>query len=253
MLSTDAFFDEQAMRALVHTQFGGADFGECRVTMQRVPPGDSAAWHREWTATADRVAARVSRDQPRLRRSPRAQATTARCWRARSERSMTGRQDAEAEIQRLGAAQAWYRRAMPKAFRLLVLALGSYLALVVAFESLVGVMGQRQANRGVQPGEGWLVITTTDGDGSMKNAVVAGVESEGQLYVSANHWPRGWYDRAVANPDVAIALEGETSVRRAVPVSGEERDRIARDSGLPWAIRFLTGFPPRSFLRLDPR
>jgi pimeloyl-ACP methyl ester carboxylesterase len=57
MFSTDPFFDEQAMRTLVHTQFGGADFGECMVTMQRVPPGDAAAWHREWLATADRVAA----------------------------------------------------------------------------------------------------------------------------------------------------------------------------------------------------
>ncbi|MFO1205529.1 MAG: alpha/beta fold hydrolase [Burkholderiales bacterium] len=56
MLSTDTFFDEQAMRTLAHTQFGGADFGECMVTMQRVPPGDTAAWHREWTATAERVA-----------------------------------------------------------------------------------------------------------------------------------------------------------------------------------------------------
>ncbi|RKT46230.1 alpha/beta hydrolase family protein [Thiocapsa rosea] len=56
MFSTDPFFDEQAMRTLVHTQFGGADFGECMVTMQGVPPGDAAAWHREWLATADRVA-----------------------------------------------------------------------------------------------------------------------------------------------------------------------------------------------------
>ncbi len=57
MLSTDAFFEDQAMRTLVHVQFGGADFGECMNTMQRVPPGDTAAGHREWTATADRVAA----------------------------------------------------------------------------------------------------------------------------------------------------------------------------------------------------
>ena len=56
MLSTDAFFDEQATRTLAHVQFGGADFGECITTMGRVPPGDVAAWRREWTATADRVA-----------------------------------------------------------------------------------------------------------------------------------------------------------------------------------------------------
>jgi pimeloyl-ACP methyl ester carboxylesterase len=57
MLSADPFFEEQANRTLMHMQFGGADFGECAVTMRRIPPGDTVAWHREWTATADRVAA----------------------------------------------------------------------------------------------------------------------------------------------------------------------------------------------------
>ena len=57
MLSTDPFFDVQAKRALAHVQFGGADFGECMDTMERVPPGDAAAWGREWMNTADRVAA----------------------------------------------------------------------------------------------------------------------------------------------------------------------------------------------------
>jgi pimeloyl-ACP methyl ester carboxylesterase len=56
-LSRDELFDDQALRTLAHTQFGGSDFGECVTTMQRVPPGDPAAWHREWTATADRVTA----------------------------------------------------------------------------------------------------------------------------------------------------------------------------------------------------
>src|ERR1700761_5163911 len=57
MFSTDPFFEDQAKRCFLHIQFGGADFGECLGTMQRVPPGDIAAWYREWTATADRVAA----------------------------------------------------------------------------------------------------------------------------------------------------------------------------------------------------
>jgi hypothetical protein len=38
-----------------------------------------------------------------------------------------------------------------------------------------------------------------------------------------------------------------------VPISGEERDRVARVYSLPFAARLLTGFPPRAFLRLDPR
>jgi hypothetical protein len=142
---------------------------------------------------------------------------------------------------------------MPKPLKLLRITLGLYAGIVVAFESLVAFMGQRQAETGVQPGEDWLVITTTDADGTAKDAVVAGVESDGQLYVSANHWPRAWYDRAVENPDVEIALGDVKSARRAVPVVGEERARIERDYRLPWAIRFLSGFPPRAFLRLDPR
>jgi len=135
----------------------------------------------------------------------------------------------------------------------LAIALVAYVGVIVAFECLVGVMGARHAERGVQPGESFLVITTTDADGSVNDTVVAGVESDGRLYVAANHWPRGWYDRAVENPDVEIDRGGEKTARRAVPVAGAERDRIALDYGVPFAIRFLTGFPPRSFLRLDPR
>lgn len=55
MLSTDRFFDKQAMRTLVQVQFGGADFGECMTTMQRGPSDDVSAWYRKWTATADRI------------------------------------------------------------------------------------------------------------------------------------------------------------------------------------------------------
>ncbi len=140
-----------------------------------------------------------------------------------------------------------------KGLKILAIALAAYLGLVVAFESLVGVMGQRQASRGIAPGESWLMITTTGTDGTARNTVVAGVESDGKLYVAANHWPRGWYHRALENPDVEIVRDGEKSARRAVGVTGPELDRITRDYPLPWAIRILTGFPPRSFLRLDPQ
>ncbi len=39
--------------------------------------------------------------------------------------------------------------------------LGAYAGLVIAFEGLLMIMGARQASRGVQPDEDWLVITTT--------------------------------------------------------------------------------------------
>ena len=60
------------------------------------------------------------------------------------------------------------------------------------------------------------------GAGMTHDEIVAGVESQGQPYVAANHWPRGWNRQAVA-------------------------------STASFALRLLTGFPPRSFLRLDCR
>jgi hypothetical protein len=131
------------------------------------------------------------------------------------------------------------------------IAVASYLGVVVAFESLVGYMGRRHADRGVQAGETWLSITATVA-GEDRNVVVAGVESAGRMYVAANHWPRAWYHQVVENPDVRVTVQGKQAPYRAVPVSGEERSRIERKYRLPRIIRILSGFPPRAFLRLDP-
>jgi len=138
-----------------------------------------------------------------------------------------------------------------RAGRLLGIAVVAYLALVVTVESLVAFMGARHAGRGLDPEEDWVLLTTVSADGARKDTVIAGVESQGQLYVAANHWLRGWYRRAVANPDVEVVREGRKLTCSAVPVSGAERDQIAGEYRLPFALRLLTGFPPRSFLRLD--
>ena len=132
-----------------------------------------------------------------------------------------------------------------KAAKILAIALGGYVAIVVAFESLIGYF---------QPAsDGTLVITTTDEAGNSKDRVLSRLQSGGQLYVAANHWPRAWYNQALENPDVEIALDGEKPARLAVPVTEDEHDRVNSDNSLPLAFRFLTGFPPRYFLRLDPR
>ncbi len=120
-----------------------------------------------------------------------------------------------------------------------------YVGIVAAFESLIGYL---------QPSSGsTLVITTFDAGGTPHDRVVSRLESNGQLYVAANHWPRAWYERALANPDVQVAIDGQKSDRRAVPVTGEEHERVDREHALPIFFRILTGFPPRYFLRLDPR
>jgi hypothetical protein len=120
-----------------------------------------------------------------------------------------------------------------------------YVGIVAAFESLIGV---------IQPAGGsTLVITTFDADGTAHDRVVSRLESGGELYVAANHWPRAWYDRALENPEVQATIDGQQRNFRAVPVAGSEHDRVEADNGLGLGFRILTGFPPRYFLRLTPR
>ncbi len=120
-----------------------------------------------------------------------------------------------------------------------------YVGIVIAFESLIGYF---------QPaGETTLVITTTAEDRTPNDRVLSRLESNGQLYVAANHWPRAWYKRALENPNVQVSLGGENGDYLAVPVTGEEHDRVNSDNSVGIMFRVLTGFPPRYFVRLDPR
>jgi hypothetical protein len=132
-----------------------------------------------------------------------------------------------------------------KPIKILAIVIVSYVGIVVAFESLIGFF---------QPTAGdTLVIITTETDGTRHERVLSTINSGGKLYVAANHWPRAWYGRALANPDIEIELEGKTSARRAVRVTGAEYARVKREHELPLVVRILTGFPPRTLLRLDPR
>ncbi len=132
-----------------------------------------------------------------------------------------------------------------KALKIVATVVLVYLGIVVAFESLIGYF---------QPADGsTLVITTFDADGSSHERVVSRLESDGQLYVAANHWPRAWYNRALANPEVYVTQDGEKGDYRAVPVTGVEHDRVDSENSLGVVFRILTGFPPRYFVRLDSR
>ena len=132
-----------------------------------------------------------------------------------------------------------------KALKIVAVVVLVYVGIVVAFESSIGFF---------QPTAGsTLVITTADGAGALHDRVVSRLESGGHLYVAANHWPRAWYRSALQNPEVHVTQEGVKGDYRAVPVTGEEHDRVDRDNSLPVLFRIVTGFPPRYFLRLDPR
>lgn len=119
-----------------------------------------------------------------------------------------------------------------------------YVGIVIAFESLIGYF---------QPaGQTTLVITTRDQAGTENDRVLSRLESDGKLYVAANHWPRGWYNQALENPQVQVTMDDETRVYLAVPVTGQEHDRVDSENSLGPLVRILTGFPPRYLIRLDP-
>ena len=119
-----------------------------------------------------------------------------------------------------------------------------YVGIVVAFESMIGYF--QPANQST------LVITTSDEDGLTHDRVLARLESNGEIYVAANHWPRAWYKQALENPNVKITFGGKEAAYLASPVLGEEHDRVQNDNSTGLGFRILTGFPPRYFVRLDP-
>jgi len=121
----------------------------------------------------------------------------------------------------------------------------TYVATVVAFESFIGFFQPRPTST--------IVISTTDEAGSSQDRVVSLLHSGVHLYVAANHWPRSWYKRARANPQVQVTIDGEKKPYLAVPVTGAEHDSVESEHGHSIGFRILTGFPPRYFLRLDPR
>jgi hypothetical protein len=132
-----------------------------------------------------------------------------------------------------------------KILKIFLILLLIYVGIVFTFESLLGYF---------QPdGDGMVTISTTDENGLTRGRVVAQLESSGNLYIAANHWPRAWYRQALANSDVTVESQGMSNNYTAVPVIGDEDQQVNSDNPLPSFFRFLTGFPPRYFIRLDPK
>ena len=130
--------------------------------------------------------------------------------------------------------------------RIAIVVAAAYVLLVVAFESMLGYF---------QPSGGdSIVIITTDDSGSPHERVISRRDIDGNIYVAANHWPRQWYGHAIERPqvEVATAIGGEPQPYIAVPLGGDELDRVAEIYSAGLVFKFMTGFPPRRFLRLDP-
>ena len=135
---------------------------------------------------------------------------------------------------------------MPKPAKIVLGIVIGYVGLVVAFESMIGIL---------QPEQGQvLTITTTGEDGVANDRVLAWLDDDGTVFVSANHWPRAWYKEAIANPNVEVSIDGEQGAYVAVPIDDDaEWERLDTKFAHPFLFKFITGFPPRLFIRLDPQ
>lgn len=125
-----------------------------------------------------------------------------------------------------------------------------YVLFVVFFEAVyLGYLQPSFEEAGIP----MLVIKTTDSSGEVSERMLARLTVDEKIYVSAHHWPRGWYKQALENPQIRVEIDGVTADYRAVPVEGEEFARVDQAIPLGFRVRFLMGFPPeRDILRLDP-
>lgn len=120
----------------------------------------------------------------------------------------------------------------------------AYVVVVAGFETWLGYS---------QPsGKSTLVITTEDSSGTQGDRVLSRLDSQDKIYVSANHWPRRWYRQAMRRPNVEIDTGDGKRPYVAVPVIGDEHDRLLSEHPHTLGFRLLTGFPPRFFVRLEP-
>ena len=76
-----------------------------------------------------------------------------------------------------------------------------------------------------------LLLTTTGAKTANQHTTpLVHLNDGGQIYVfgSMGGAPKNpaWYHNLVVNPDVTVELPGDTFEARAVPVAGDERDRI---------------------------
>lgn len=125
-----------------------------------------------------------------------------------------------------------------------------YVAIVVIFETFLATAQPAMDDSGIP----LLVLTSTDSSGVEYPRRLARLETDGRLYVSAHHWPRVWYRRALENPEVRVSFDGTEGEYTAVAVEGEEHARVAEVHPIPLPIWILMGMPPeRQILRLDPR
>ena len=142
---------------------------------------------------------------------------------------------------------------------------GLYAVFVLVFESVyLGLMqpsfekaecqGLTQAQMSARGdcGIAMIQLSIESPDQTRKTTMLARVEMDDAVYVSAHHWTRGWYHAALAAGEVDGEVDGQLRRYAVEPVVGDKFQRVADRIPLRLPVRFLMGFPPeRQILRLD--
>lgn len=131
-----------------------------------------------------------------------------------------------------------------KFLKVVAVTLGVYVGMVVLFESLIGYFQPENAAT--------LSLTVYEESDKPHTRVLSRIEHSDNIYVAVNHWPRSWFRTLQGNPKFRVAF-GETdfSGMAVVVDDAEEIAAIEADRPLPLWFKFLTGFPPRYFVRLE--
>ena len=134
--------------------------------------------------------------------------------------------------------------------------LGKWVLIAIAglFLIYVGYVAYAEARLGyLQPQGGSSIVIATFDDSERHERVVRLTKIDGKNYIAAQHWPRAWYRQALRNPEIEVKMEDAFEPYLAVPLAGEELTMVKSIYTMGFNFRFRTGFPPRRFLRLDPR
>jgi hypothetical protein len=133
----------------------------------------------------------------------------------------------------------------------------SVLSFIVLFLVYVSWVVNFEVNLGRnQPmGGNSIVIATFNDENERHERVLSIRENNGEHDVAATHRPRAWYPKALTNPnlEVKMARQEEFFPYIAVPLEGAEDDLLREEYSISFRGRAQMGFPPRYFLRLDPR
>ncbi len=128
------------------------------------------------------------------------------------------------------------------------------LAIAGLFLTYVGYVVYAEARLGyLQPQGGSSIVIATFDDGDRHERVVRLTKIDGKNYIAAQHWPRAWYRQALRNPEIEVKMEDTFEPYLAVPLAGDELAMVEATYTMGFNFRFRTGFPPRRFLRLDPK